>query len=110
MAEVFCRDLPRPKKVLLTHDTNFPEKNSLIPWLALTVPILVTKVAECHEVGPVHESRWILTDWHNVVNLTARRDPAILLAVLTQWVQSAVSPAQGVPPPIMDSPHLLGLA
>jgi hypothetical protein len=74
------------------------------------VPVLVAKMAERHKVGPVHESGWVLADRHNVVDFAAWGDPAVLLAILTEWVQSAVPSAQGVPPSVMNSPHLLGLA
>ena len=58
----------------------------------LAVPILVAKIAECHEVVPDQQSRWIILEWYDVVDLGAWSDPAVLLTVLTQWVLVPVPP------------------
>ena len=61
------------------------------------MPLVMTFVAESHQIVPYEPQGWVLSDWHDVVDLSAGSGSAFLVAVLTQWIQFAVPCRQLVP-------------
>ena len=59
--------------------------------------LIVAFMAQSHQIAPHEPQGGILSDWYYMVYFAARSRSTGLIAVLTQWVQLAVSCRQLIP-------------